>query len=414
MTMRAPVLVFSRHYAPSPAVGGKRFSFLCRELLARGFDVRVVCAELDDSEAPDASLPAAGWVQRCAPLVRLPLRRPMPLARVVNRLARSALAPLDYDVGWIAPALRAARRAVRSGERGVVIATVPPFSSALAAALFARRARWPLILDYRDPWSGYHRPARLRGPVSRRLARSLERYCLGLSTVRVFNTVEMKAGFEQHFPELAAARNFVIPNGIDPPHAGQAAHRAEHADLVHAGAIYGDRSLRPVLRALRRLAVRRPELAAARLIVYGEVTAPEREAIARDGLGDLIEVRERSSREQLWQALRSAAVLVAVSGDQMRYSVPYKLYDYLGAGPPILGLASRGTALERFFAEQRVGEFAEPTDAAAVEAALERLLGGTAPEVDPRAVEAHLWSRLALDYERVIEIARGARPPRTV
>lgn len=412
MSAPPPVLVFSRYFAPSPAVGGKRFSFLSRELSRLGFDVRVICAELDPAETPDASLPGGGSVQRCAPVPRLPLSREWPLARIVNRCLRLVLEPVDHDVTWIRPALRAAQRATRAGERGVVIATVPPFSAALAAARFARRTDWPLILDYRDPWSGFHRPSRLRSPLSRRLARALEHYCLKQSNARVFNTPEMKEGFEKYFPDLDCDRNFVIPNGLDPP--PPAVLPAVGRDLVHAGAIYGDRSLRPVLRALRRLAARHQELRATRLVVYGEMVPPERAAVEQEGLGDLLILQPRSSREQLWQALRSAAALVAVSGDQMRYSVPYKLYDYLGAGRPILGLASRGTALERFFVEHRIGEFAELSDEAGVEAALERVLRGRERPVVPPAIEAHLWSRLALEYGRVIRVAGSDAAPGTV
>ena len=42
MTARPTLLIVSYHYAPSPMVGAKRFSFLTREFARQGFDVHVV------------------------------------------------------------------------------------------------------------------------------------------------------------------------------------------------------------------------------------------------------------------------------------------------------------------------------------------------------------------------------------
>lgn len=155
MSTHPAILIVSRYFAPSAAVGAKRFSFLVREFEQRGYETQVVTAEVDARDAADRSLPVVGSVHRCRPTVRLPLEASRRGARYVNRIARTLLAPLDLDAFWIGPAARlGVREAARAGT-GVVIATAPPFSAALAGARIAAQCRWPLVLDYRNPYSAF-------------------------------------------------------------------------------------------------------------------------------------------------------------------------------------------------------------------------------------------------------------------
>jgi hypothetical protein len=96
-----------------------------------------------------------------------------------------------------------------------------------------------------------------------------------------------------------------------------------------------------------------------------------------------------------------ADVLLAIVGDHMLYSTPYKVYDYMAAGRPILGLAPRGAALFEMLAESGAGECLEPHDDAGIERALEKLLfarGAATPHT-----ERYRWSNLALNYRAVLD-----------
>jgi len=67
------VLIISYWFAPSPAVGAKRFSFLAREFTRLGFDVHVITHDARDDWKTDGSLPVTGHVHRVAAPVKLPL-----------------------------------------------------------------------------------------------------------------------------------------------------------------------------------------------------------------------------------------------------------------------------------------------------------------------------------------------------
>src|SRR4030095_13239754 len=111
-----------------------------------------------------------------------------------------------------------------------------------AGKKIAQRLRWPLIVDYRDPWSAHEWPAWRRSALAQWIARRLESGVVRRSAARVLNTPAMRASFETFFPRADRARNFVIPNGFEsvvdapPPPATGPIH------IVHAGEIFTGRS----------------------------------------------------------------------------------------------------------------------------------------------------------------------------
>ena len=81
----------------------------------------------------------------------------------------------------------------------------------------------------------------------------------------------------------------------------------------------------------------------------------------------MLEVRPRIPFAALFAELQRAHLLLAVVGDHMLYSTPYKVYDYMAAGRPILGIAPRGAALFELLADSGAGDCIERDDAAGIE-----------------------------------------------
>src|SRR6185436_13877204 len=187
------VIIVSYWFAPNPAVGAKRFSFLAREFTRLGYDVHVISHESRDwtDWKTDSTLPLAGHVYRCAEPVKLPLPNTGLLNRAVNAVLRRLLAPIGWEFLWARVAARRALEVAPKLPKGVVIATSPAHAALLAGARIARRLGWPLILDYRDPWSAHHWPRWRRGAVSAWFARRIEARLVRQSAARVLNTPAM-------------------------------------------------------------------------------------------------------------------------------------------------------------------------------------------------------------------------------
>ncbi|MEO8063230.1 MAG: glycosyltransferase [Pseudomonadota bacterium] len=413
MSARRTVLIVSYYFAPSPAVGAKRFSFLAREFERLGYDVHVITHEMREWTygKADSSLPVAGRIHRCDS-IRLPLPGKGFFARAINAVLRKLLAPVGFEYFWARAATRKALEVARDLPPGIVIATSPAHAAILAGGRIADSLGWPLILDYRDPWSAYEWPSWRRGKVTQWFARRLEQSLVRQSDARVLNTPAMRDWFEKFFPHSPGARNFVIPNGFDAAPAASAPDTTGPIEIVHAGEIFAGRTLVPVLRAMQRVAARHPgrEL---RLTTYGDLPAAELQRIRAASLEKLVQVRPRIPFDQLFAALQRAHLLLAVVSDHMLYSTPYKVYDYMATGRPILGLAPIGAALFNLLADSGAGQCLEPGDETGIETALEKLLCGDASPVRAR-VDRFRWSNLALQYRMVIETAAGAPAPAPV
>jgi glycosyltransferase involved in cell wall biosynthesis len=409
MNDRPTLLIVSYHCAPSPAVGAKRFAFLAREFVALGYEVHIIANELDTSPLgpADASLPQAGAVHRVAASPRMPIAGHGILARGINSLLRRVFAPVGLEYFWARAATRRALALARDLPPGIVIATSPPHTAMLAGARIARRLGWPLVLDYRDPWSAWHWPAWRRSAFAQWLARRIEARIVRASAARVLNTPEMRAWFERFFPWAPTPRNFVVPNGFDrvaleitPPSSGA-------LDIIHAGEVYTGRTLVPVLRAAQQLRLRYPDRAI-RVTTYGDLPAAEVQRIRAAGLEEFVRVLPRIPFTGLFARLQSAHVLLAVVSDAMLYSTPYKVYDYMAAGRPILALAPRGAGLVELLAESGAGVGVEPEDAAGIEGALERLLFAPNAGAASRTERYH-WSNLAINYRAVLDTVMADR-----
>ena len=409
MNTKRPVIIFSYWFAPSPAVGGKRFSFLAREFARLGYDVHVITHEAQEwtDFKADGSLPLSGHVHRCTESLKLPLAGKGKWRRIANTVLYRLFTPVGFEIFWANAAARKALDVARSLRSGVVIATSPAPAALLAGARVARQLDWPLILDYRDPWSAHAWPRWRVGAIGQWFARRFEGRVVKRSAARVLNTPSMRASFEKFFPRSEIPRNFVIPNGFElaadaPPPPADGPIR-----IVHAGEIYTGRSLVPVLRAAQRLQARHPDRPI-HVVTYGDLPVVERNRIREQELEPWLEVRPRIPFAELFVELQRAHLLLAVVGEHMPYSTPYKVYDYMAAGRPILGIAPRGAALFDLLLESGAGLCIEPDDAECLEHALERFMAGEFVSARGR-VDRYRWSNLALQYRNVIENVSGAR-----
>jgi hypothetical protein len=161
-------------------------------------------------------------------------------------------------------------------------------------------------------------------------------------------------------------------------------------EILHAGEIFTGRSLVPVLEAAARLRQRHPGRPV-RIVTYGALPPQETDRIRAAGLEDFIEVRQRVPFSALFAELKRAHLLLAIVGDHMLYSTPYKVYDYMAAGRPILGLAPRGAALFELLADSGAGVCVEPGDAAGIERALGQFMIGEVVPARARVERFH-WA----------------------
>jgi glycosyltransferase involved in cell wall biosynthesis len=211
----------------------------------------------------------------------------------------------------------------------------------------------------------------------------------------------------------------VVSNGFDPELVPETADVQEspagesdagRVSIVYTGRFGGyGRDPRPLLTALREIAANEPGVAERlELVIAGPVLASERRQL--DGL-DPIRVLERGvlSRPDTLALQRRADALLLLASPVRSQLTNLKLFEYLAARRPILGLAA-GTEAGRMLADAGV-DVVRADDPAAIKELLRRAAAGelAAPNAAPPRdfMYPAVAERMAAAVEAAIE-ARGA------
>ena len=373
--------------------GSVRWRFLREALPGLGWEVEVVSApegvttnefSTDPRRARLASARAL-FMGRVGAVMRPAYRRAL-------GIEPEAFPP---SIAWSVVGRRAVRDAVARVRPDVVWATGPPASALFAAAAVAPDAGLPLVSELRDLWAGNPYYDAGGGLLPRVEARALRP-----ANAVVCVTPEARDRLAALHPELSE-RLHVLPNGFDPrllEMRGEGAPAPEgQITILHAGALYGGRSVDALLEGLGRT-----DLAGrARLELLGAAGGVE--PGTRHGIE--VAVTPPVPWDEAIARTRRADIVLVIFTPGDATAVPGKLYEALALGRPILALTTEDSATQRLL--QRLGQdagVARHDDPEAIADAVRRLT-----EAPPRPVPAENlgeWDRARV-AERTAELLDG-------
>jgi len=340
-----------------------------------------------ESQPGGASPAAAGLVQR------------------LKRWGAETLFP-DRHVLWLATALPGALSAARRHKVEAVLVTGPPFSSFILGRAVAACAGLPLILDFRDDWSGFFTKgfkAHGGGPHWKRAVLGLERRLVRAAS-RVVATTPALRDRLRFLHGGPAAKYVWIPNGYDPadyrfldqsPNPGPP--QGEALRLLYAGTVFESHPLQDLWDGAALLTLAERERLLVEIMgraVPGSVVDP--------GLAGL-KVRALPYMPH-GQALRrmagAHALVMTLAGiPGLERMVPAKLFEHLALRRPTLAIAPPGAATAIVEACS-AGRWLPPGDAQGVAQVLRQWLAsppaalGPPPPLFDRANLARWWASI--------------------
>ncbi len=274
----------------------------------------------------------------------------------------------DTYVGWVPFARRAGSNICRTGNFDLIYSTSPPDSTHLAAGWLSRKYSLPWVADFRDPWiSLYLRnsPTPLHRSIHRRMERSISR-----ADVVLVTTDWHKEVLEERYPHSRVVK---IANGyIQEDFAGIDCRpsREEMFHITHCGMLTLGRSSAPILKGLSLLAERHPGLIdRIRVRFIGPRESGNEQWVEHFGLERMVEFVDNLPHSKCVEMEAESHVLLLIKHDDPRYRglVPGKLFEYIGAGRPILAVVPEGEAgniVERLNRGEVAG-ISDPEDIAA-------------------------------------------------
>ena len=367
MDARRRILIFAYFFPPLGGAGVQRIVKLAKYLPAEGWDPTIVTARAGDYWMTDGSLaaelgPRVRVVRTAAPTGLALLRRFSPAASGHGKPVRSSVGVIrrlrgvaswvfvpDSYLGWLPFACRAGAALLAREPFDWILTTSSPDSAHLIGLRLAAHhgVRW--AADFRDPWT---RRLSFRPPTAwhRRRHERLEAEVLARADLVTFTSEETRRDYALRVPARVAAKFAVLTNGYDEEDftgLDEIAAPRAHLEIVHAGQLNPERPARPFLLGLRRFLDVRPEARGrVRARFIGPAYAQDRADIERLDLAREVVIEAPRPHREIVRAMRAAHVLLLMEHASERGALilPGKIFEYLRAGRPILGLLPRGAA----------------------------------------------------------------------
>lgn len=276
----------------------------------------------------------------------------------------------DDKLGWLPAAVWRGLEALRRGAR-VIWTTSPPESGHLAGWILKRLTGRPWVMDYNVEWST--NPATpWRSSAQQARHRALEAFLLRSADA----VCSLSSRHLERLP--VPARSVVVEAGYDGRRFRPTPRPAWRVDrpfvFTHTGSLFGVQHPAAFVAAVNAL------------VDHGAVPADR--IIARF-IGNLWEGAEPLSRarfrvetstpipyEEVPAKLAESDALLVTLSPEADCVVPNKLYEYMAAGRPVLAIAPRANPVTRMVEETRCGIAVDPSDPAALRAAILALVQG--------------------------------------
>lgn len=253
----------------------------------------------------------------------------------------------DRWISWKFDAIRQGLKLIEESKPDVIWSTYPIATAHVIASKLQRKTGIPWIADFRDPMAQDDYPVDLR---TRQIYRDIEADAAAQARYCVFTTPGAARIYQQRYPE-AASRMVVLENGYDeesfasaalPPQLARAAADGKRPLLMlHSGIVYpSERDPTQLFMALGRLQ-QAGTLGPADLRIRFRASVHDEllQSLAQThGAQDFIELCPALPYREALAEMMVVDALLVLQASNCNAQIPAKIYEYLRAGKPVLGL----------------------------------------------------------------------------
>jgi len=361
------VLIVSYFYPPLTGMGALRVGKLVKFLPEFGYEPLVIAGGNFKNRGKNVFYPPIpdfgtiaksfrGWYrQKIKRTDGKESTAPSDKQRVLGWWPLSGCRMPDAYLYWVLPAVLTGLYVIKHHKPAVIFSSSPPPSSAVAAAILQRLSGLPYVAEFRDLWADD--PYEIRIPTIEHLDEIMEDKVLRRAAAIVATSEPAaKILYKAH-----GKPSFVVYNGFDEQDYPFQVRVSGVFTITFTGVIIpGKRDPRPLFQAIKLLRDQRkisPENFKVRF--YGpESNKLVVEPLAQEyGVRQFCEVHDPIPHYDCLnrQCESNLLLLLEWNNPQSDISIPGKLFEYLGAGRPILCVGYLHGAQARFLEKTEMG-----------------------------------------------------------
>ncbi len=373
--MTKKVLLIAYYFPPSGGAGVQRTLKFVKYLQEFGWQPVVLTVQNADYPAVDESLLAE--IPQDTPVYRSKIAEPYAIYRrltgqkngptdiaVLSRdpdqqlslrekfseWIRAAFFVPDARIGWLPFAASLGKKIIAREQIDLIYSSAPPYTAHLIAGRLHRRTGLPWVADFRDSWIGWLSAPQWRPLPSRAVEKWMERGVLRDATRVLAVSAGVREDLLSRHPHLRDGRWHILTNGYDSADFDRpAAPKSDHLTLLYTGSLYGHRDPEALIAAMEELDRQTPQLAERlRLRFIGRIAPIFQQRINSSPIRRFCEILPYLSHGESSAYLKASDVALLIIDDAPanRGILTGKLFEYIGAGKPILALAPEGDAAD--------------------------------------------------------------------
>lgn len=241
---------------------------------------------------------------------------------------------------WVKPSVKFLSNIIEKEGINTIITTGPPHSVHLIGLGLKKKLELQWLADFRDPWTsiGYHKKLKL-SKVSQAKHKDLELKVLTTADKIIVTSNTTKNEFEA----LTKKPIKVITNGYDRDYTNDVALDSKFT-LSHIGSLLDGRNPKNLWKVLSELVTENEAFKEALQIQFaGVVSQDVMQSIKEAGLEPFSDFLGYLTHEEAISVQRKSQLLLLVEIDSPETTgiIPGKLFEYLAAKRPILGIGPK-------------------------------------------------------------------------
>lgn len=376
--MKNQVLIISCLFPPNNTIGAVRMGKFCKYL--NEFDWEPLVITMDDRHYAHKTLPVE--IDRDK-IYRLPTFALSDLFRKKTEYEKRENAEMikesekikyDNKWQWISPilqlpiinelifgpwgwhhyAMKKGDEIIKHNNIKVVFSTYSPLVNHVVASKLCQKNKLPWVAEFRDPWS--LNPYFKQKQPFFTIEKQIEKKVMRGST----NIIAISKNLAEQVEGLHSKKVWVIPNGYDEEDYNKEVEQLNKFTITYTGTIYPNkRDPTPLLKAIDNLNKKGKILPNDVTVRFygGNVKTVLLPLLNKEGLKEGVECHETIPFKESIIKQKESTILLLLSWNDVKDkgTLTAKVFEYIGAGKPILAHAYKNGEIDKLLRETRCG-----------------------------------------------------------